>query len=43
LRSVPRIEIAKVDRSARSLMPEGIEAGLSVQDMADLLAFLTSR
>jgi len=26
--------------SGQSLMPEGIEAGLSVQDMADLLTFI---
>jgi putative heme-binding domain-containing protein len=32
--------IAKVDRSAKSLMPEGIEAGLSSDQMADLLEFL---
>ncbi|HZJ17067.1 MAG TPA: c-type cytochrome, partial [Chthoniobacteraceae bacterium] len=42
LRNVPMIEVARVDRTSRSLMPEGIEAGLSPQDMADLLAFLTS-
>lgn len=40
VRNVARAEIARIDRSARSLMPEGIEAGLSPQDMADLLSFL---
>ncbi|RYD61860.1 MAG: c-type cytochrome [Verrucomicrobiaceae bacterium] len=41
-RVVRRSEIAKVERPARSLMPEGLEAGLSPQEMADLLEFLTS-
>jgi putative membrane-bound dehydrogenase-like protein len=40
-RFVRRADIAKVDRSAKSLMPEGIEAGLTAQEMADLLEFLT--
>ena len=40
VRNLARAEVAKVDRSARSLMPEGIEAGLTPQDMADLLSFL---
>jgi hypothetical protein len=26
--------------SGKSLMPEGLEAGMSVQDMADLLTFI---
>ena len=38
--SFPRPEIAALDRPARSLMPDGIEAGLSDADLADLLAFL---
>jgi putative membrane-bound dehydrogenase-like protein len=40
-RFVRRADIAKVDRPAHSLMPDGIEAGLSPQEMADLLEFLT--
>jgi putative heme-binding domain-containing protein len=40
-RVVRRSEIAKVERPVRSLMPDGIEAGLSPQEMADLLEFLT--
>jgi putative membrane-bound dehydrogenase-like protein len=43
MRNVAMVDVAKVDRSARSLMPDGIEAGMTPQDMADLLAFLTSR
>ncbi|MFN5961027.1 MAG: PVC-type heme-binding CxxCH protein [Verrucomicrobiota bacterium] len=39
-RSFPRSEITSIGRPARSLMPTGIEAGLSDQDLADLLAFL---
>ncbi len=35
-----RADIAKVERSDKSLMPEGIEAGLTVEQMADLLEFL---
>jgi putative membrane-bound dehydrogenase-like protein len=40
-RFVRKADIAKVDRPARSLMPDGIEAGLSPQEVADLLEFLT--
>lgn len=39
---VRRSEIAKVERPANSLMPDGLEAGLSPEEMADLLAFLTA-
>lgn len=41
-RFVRRADIAKVERPAQSLMPEGIEAGLTSQEMADLLEFLTA-
>jgi putative heme-binding domain-containing protein len=41
-RFVRKADIEKVDRPARSLMPEGIEAGLTPQDVADLLEFLTA-
>jgi putative heme-binding domain-containing protein len=37
---IRQAEIGKIQRPAQSLMPEGIEAGLSVADMADLLEFL---
>lgn len=41
-RFVRAADIAKVERPPRSLMPDGIEAGLSTQEMADLLEFLTA-
>ncbi len=41
--SVPRSEIARLTSSKLSLMPEGFEAVLPPQDMADLIAFLRSR
>lgn len=41
-RIVRRSAIAKIDRPPRSLMPDGLEAGLTPQDMADLLAFLSA-
>ena len=37
---LPRADIAKLERSNRSLMPEGIEGEWSDKDLADLLAFL---
>lgn len=43
LRTFPRIDVAQIERSSRSLMPDGIEAGLTPQDMADLLEFLSSK
>jgi putative membrane-bound dehydrogenase-like protein len=39
-RVVRRRDIAKVERPTRSLMPDGLEGGLTPQDMADLLEFL---
>ncbi|MFM1945393.1 MAG: hypothetical protein RI897_4375 [Verrucomicrobiota bacterium] len=38
--TLPRKDIANLSSSGLSLMPEGLEAGLSLQDIADLLAFL---
>jgi putative heme-binding domain-containing protein len=35
-----RSEVKKIERQNKSLMPEGIEAEWSDQDLADLLAFL---
>lgn len=35
-----RAEIANVATSGKSLMPEGLEAGMALQDMADLIEFL---
>jgi putative membrane-bound dehydrogenase-like protein len=40
--SVPRQEIAGTSSDGHSLMPEGLEGGLSKQDMADLLTFIES-
>jgi putative membrane-bound dehydrogenase-like protein len=36
----PRADIANVATSGQSLMPEGLEAGMALQDMADLIEFL---
>lgn len=38
--SVLRRDIAKLTSSSLSLMPEGLEAAISVEQMADLIAFL---
>ena len=38
----PRPAIVSLAKQEWSLMPEGLERGLSVQDMASLLAFLTA-
>ena len=35
-----RSSIASIRPMSRSLMPDGLEAGLSIQDVANLLAFL---
>jgi putative heme-binding domain-containing protein len=40
--TILRSQVAEVRSSGRSLMPEGVEQTLSVQDMADLLTFLRS-
>ena len=37
---VPRDRIEQVVSSGQSLMPDGLEKGLSPQDLADLIAFL---
>ena len=37
---VPRANVKSSASSGQSLMPEGLESGLSVQDMADLLTFI---
>ncbi|HVS14151.1 MAG TPA: PVC-type heme-binding CxxCH protein [Thermoanaerobaculia bacterium] len=39
-RWVPRVRIAELRSTGISLMPEGLEAGLAPQDVADLIAFL---
>jgi putative heme-binding domain-containing protein len=38
--SLPRAKITEIRADAKSLMPDGLEQGLSHQDMADLLQFL---
>jgi putative membrane-bound dehydrogenase-like protein len=40
--TILRSQVAEVRSSGRSLMPEGVEQTLSLQDMANLLAFLRS-
>lgn len=41
-RSFPRSEIVGMTGLGQSLMPEGLEAGITVEEMADLLAYLTT-
>jgi putative heme-binding domain-containing protein len=38
--SLPRSNIKGSTSSGKSLMPEGLESGMTVQDMADLLTFI---
>jgi putative heme-binding domain-containing protein len=38
---IERGDIERLTNLNRSLMPAGLEAGLSLQEMADLLAYLT--
>jgi putative heme-binding domain-containing protein len=38
--TLPRASIQSSSSGGQSLMPEGLEGGLSVQDMADLLSFI---
>jgi len=39
-RTVPRTAVAALKTSSQSFMPEGLETGLSAQDIADLIEFL---
>ena len=39
-RTLARSGIASIKSSSQSFMPEGLESGLSAQDMADLIAFI---
>ena len=41
--TVPRSSIKQLRADGKSLMPDGLEQGLSLQDFADLLGFLRSR
>jgi putative heme-binding domain-containing protein len=38
--AIPRANVKGSSSSGKSLMPEGLEAGMTVQDMADLLTFI---
>ena len=38
--TLPRAQISKLESSGQSLMPEGLEAGKTPQDLRDLVAFL---
>ena len=38
--TLPRSRIARLQALERSMMPDGLEEGLSLQDMADLLQFI---
>ena len=38
---IPREKIKALEASGRSLMPDGLEAGMSAADFSDLLSFLT--
>jgi hypothetical protein len=39
---IARAQIAKIQASKLSLMPEGLEEGLTHQDLADLVGFILS-
>jgi len=41
--AILRADIASLSNTGRSLMPEGLEAGLSLAEMANLLAFISNR
>ena len=40
---IPRREIKRLESSGLSLMPEGVEAGMTPADLRDLIAFLQKR
>jgi len=40
---IARANIASLQGQGRSLMPEGLEEGLQLQDMADLMEFILGR
>ena len=41
-KTLQRADIKGSSSSGQSLMPEGLETGLSVEDMADLLSYIES-
>ena len=40
--SVPRSELESLKSTGRSLMPEGLEAAISTEEMTDLLTYIRS-
>lgn len=40
--TIPRASIEKIRSESLSIMPEGLESAISVQQMADLIAYITS-
>ena len=43
VQTVPRETVAKIDSAGISLMPAGLEGGISKEDMFDLISFLKAR
>jgi len=41
-RTILRADVAEMNTTLHSLMPEGLEAGLSLDEMANLLAFIAN-
>ena len=41
--TIPRAKIKRMESTGLSLMPEGLEAGLTPQDLRDLIAFLQQK
>ena len=42
VRVLPRTQLKSMESTGRSFMPEGLEATMSLQDLADLITFLQS-
>ena len=40
---VPRAQLVSLRQTGKSLMPEGLEAGLNAQDVANLLAYVSGQ
>jgi putative heme-binding domain-containing protein len=38
--NIPRHQIRSIEATGKSLMPDGLETGMSRQDLADLISFL---
>lgn len=39
---VPRFEVTALESEGKSVMPEGLEVDMSLQDMADLISYIRS-